>query len=74
MANHIATHCPHGHPTPTAAARTPQGFCRECKRLDDTARHRRNREAVKLVRALEAITPEELAARIAAIVGTAQDA
>ena len=74
MANHIATHCPHGHPTPTAAARTTQGLCRECKRLDQDKRHRRNREAVLLVRALEEITPEELAARIAAIVGTAQDA
>ncbi|BBY06020.1 hypothetical protein [Mycobacterium noviomagense] len=67
MANHTATHCPHGHPTPTATARTAQGFCRKCKRLNDARRHHRNREAVELVRALEAITPEELAERIKAL-------
>jgi hypothetical protein len=66
MANRTAPQCSHGHPTPTAADRTAQGFCRTCKRLDDLRRQKRNTEAGRLVRALEAMTPAELAELLAA--------
>jgi hypothetical protein len=61
------TTCTHGHSIRSQADRTAQGFCRQCKRLDDARRRRRDREDVELVRALEALTPQELAARLAAV-------
>lgn len=59
--------CPQGHPTPTAAHRDSQGYCRRCRSDGAKAQRLRARNAVAFVRALEDITPEELAARIAAL-------
>jgi hypothetical protein len=59
--------CPKGHPTPTAAHRDSQGYCRRCRSDGAKAYRRRDREAVAFIRALEAMTTEELAARIAAL-------
>jgi hypothetical protein len=54
------TACPHGHPTPTSADRTPQGFCRRCKRDSDARAYRLTRDRVALAPALEQMTPDEL--------------
>jgi hypothetical protein len=62
------TACPHGHSTPTSADRTPQGFCRRCKRDSDRRAYHKTRERVALACALERMTPEELAALLAAAV------
>jgi hypothetical protein len=59
--------CPKGHPTTTSADRDSQGYCRRCRSDGAKAHRRRDREAVAFVRALEQITPKELADRIAAL-------
>lgn len=63
MANHIATHCPRNHATPTPAHRTARGHCRACRREDEA----RSREAGRLFRTLENMTPRELADRLTAL-------
>ena len=63
MANHKAEFCPRNHPTPRASDRTARGHCRACRREDEA----RSREAGRLFRKLEQLSPQELAARIAAL-------
>lgn len=64
MANHIATHCPRMHPTPTARHRTAAGHCRICKRDDERARRRQTNERLELARAvLSLFTADEIEAR-----------
>lgn len=48
------TMCPHGHLIHSAADRTTQGYCRQCKRDGDRQRRSRNRAAVDLVTAIGA--------------------
>jgi hypothetical protein len=61
----MVNECPKGHPTPTAAHRDKQGYCRECRRIGSKEVRRREREAVQIVRELEKITPDELLAHVA---------
>jgi hypothetical protein len=59
--------CPEGHPTPTKAFRDAQGYCLKCRAINRKAQVRREREAIRLVRALEMVSAEQLAEMIKAL-------
>ncbi|TGB41449.1 hypothetical protein [Mycolicibacterium peregrinum] len=46
-------HCPHGHEIRSAADRSNQGFCRQCKRRDDRERRQAQRAVLDVVKTLE---------------------
>ena len=59
--------CPQNHPIRSSNDRTAQGFCRICHRQANRDLRRRNRDRIELARALEAMSPAELADRLAAL-------
>ena len=61
MANYNrADECVWGHPTPTAAHRTKQGFCKVCKRASDVRLRRRNRNRADTAKILEGLSPNDV--------------
>jgi hypothetical protein len=57
--------CPHGHEVRSSADRDTTGYCRQCRRDRNHDARRKQREAARLVRALDAMTPEDLARLLA---------
>jgi hypothetical protein len=53
--------CPQGHEIRSSADRDADGWCKKCR-----AFRQRQREALQLLKGLEAMTPQELAAALAA--------